>query len=46
MVKFSKGHNFIKNVDGVKVSTPCTLSDDTLYLYQVSRNYLKGFQSN
>ena len=31
--KFSKGHNFIKNVDGVKL---CTSSDSGLYLYKVS----------
>ena len=24
----------------------CILSDDALYLYQVLRKYLKGFQSN
>ena len=36
MVKFSKGHNSVKNVDGVIVLVLCTSSDDTLYLYQVS----------
>ena len=33
--KISKGHNSIKNVDGVKVLFLCTLSDDGLYLYKV-----------
>ena len=34
--KISKGHNSVKNVDGVSVFVLCTLSDDDLYLYQVS----------
>ena len=34
--KTSKGHNYVKNVDGVTVLFPCTLSDDGLCLYQVS----------
>ena len=41
-LKFSKGHNFIKNVDGVTVLVLCTLSNNTLYLSQVLRKYLKG----
>ena len=42
---FTKGHNSVKTVDGVMVLNLCTSSDDVLYLYQVSRKYLKGFQS-
>ena len=34
--KNSKGHNSVKNVGGVSVLILCTLSDDGLYLYQVS----------
>ena len=34
--KNSKGHNSVKNVGGVLVLVLCTLSDDGLYLYQVS----------
>ena len=41
----SKGHNSIKNVGGVSVLVLFTLSDDALYLYQVSRKYLKWYQS-
>ena len=41
----TKGHNSIKTVYGVMVLNLCTSSDDTLYLYQVSRKYLIGFQS-
>ena len=40
--QFTKGHNTVKTVDGVMV---LNLSDDALYLYPVSRKYLKGFQS-
>ena len=43
--QFTKGHNSVKTVDGVMVLNLCTSSDDALYLYQVSRKYLKGFQS-
>ena len=38
-----KGHNSIKA--GVMVLNLCKSPDDALYLYQVSRKYLKGFQS-
>ena len=31
-----KGHNSVKNVDGVLVLVLCTSSDDGLYLYQVT----------
>ena len=43
--QFTKGHNSIKTVDGVMLLNLCTSSDDVLYLYQVPRKYLKGFQS-
>ena len=43
--QFTKGHNSIKTVNGVTVLNLCTSSDDALYLYQVSKTYLKGFQS-
>ena len=39
--QFEKGHNSLKTVQ----RSLCKLSDDALYLYQVSRKYLKGFQS-
>ena len=45
ILKFSKGHNSIKNVDRVMVLDLCSSSNDNLYLYKVSLNYLKGFQS-
>ena len=34
--KISKGHNSVKNVDGVMVLFLCTSSDGGLYLYNVS----------
>ena len=43
--KYAKGHTSVKTVDGGMVLNLCTLSDDALYLYQVSREYLTGFQS-
>ena len=43
IVKFSKGHNFVKNISGVTNLALCTSSDDALNLYQVSGKYLKGF---
>ena len=43
--KISKGNNSAKNVGGVTVVNLCTLSDHGLYLYQVSWNYLKRYQS-
>ena len=42
--QFTKGHNSVKTVDGVMVLNLCTLSDNALSSYQVSRKYLKGFQ--
>ena len=36
MRKISKGHNSVKHVDGVSILVLCTLSDDGIYLYQVS----------
>ena len=35
-LKFSKGHNSVKNVVGVTILIFCTLPNDALYLYQVS----------
>ena len=43
--QFTKGHNSVKSVDVVTVPSLYTISDDALYLYQVSRNYLRGFHS-
>ena len=34
--KISKGHNSVKNVDGIRFPAFCTSSDDGLYLYKVS----------
>ena len=36
IVKFSKGHNFLKNVGGVTFLNLCTFSDDTSYMYHAS----------
>ena len=44
-LQFTKGHNSVKTVNGVMVLNLCTSSDNALYSYQVSRKYLKGFQS-
>ena len=44
-LQFTKGHNSLKTVDGIMVLNLCISSDDGLYLYQVSRKCLKGFQS-
>ena len=35
ILKFTKGHNSVKTVNGVTVLIFCILSDDALYLYQV-----------
>ena len=43
--QFTKGHNSVKTVDGVMVLNLFISSDDALYLHQVSRKYLIGFQS-
>ena len=43
--QFTKEHNSVKTENGVMVLNLCTSSDDALYLYQLSREYLKGFQS-
>ena len=45
MVGIYKGHNSIIIVDGVIVLNRYGMSDDALYLYQVSIKYLTGFQS-
>ena len=34
--KNSKGHNSVKNVDGIRFLVFCTPSDNGLYLYKVS----------
>ena len=44
IVIFSKGHNSVKNVDGVMVLVLCTSSDNALYLYQDLCKYLKGLK--
>ena len=44
ILTFTKGHNSIKNVGRVMVLDVCSSSNDILYLYKVSLNYLKGFQ--
>ena len=41
-MKFTKGHNSIKSVDGVTVLVLCTSPDNALYFSQVLRKYLKG----
>ena len=44
----TKGHNFVKTVNGFKVIfvlNLCISSDYALYLYHVSRKNLKAFQS-
>ena len=43
ILKFSKGHNSVNNVDGVMPHVLSTLSDSVLYLYQVWSKYLIGF---
>ena len=40
--QFTKGHNSVKTVGGIMVLNLCISSNDALYLYQVSRKYLKG----
>ena len=42
ILKFTKGHNSIKNVDGVMVLVLWTLSDNALYFSHILRKYLKG----
>ena len=37
MVKFSKGHNYVKHIGEIKVLILCTSFDDALYLYKNSR---------
>ena len=45
MGKISKGHNSIKNEDGITVLVLCTSSDDGLYLYKVSYIYSQRYES-
>ena len=42
ILKFTQGHNSIKNICGVTVLVLCTMPYNTLYLSQVLRKYLKG----
>ena len=39
-MKFTRGHNSVKNVGGVTELVLCTASDDILYLYQILQKYL------
>ena len=43
MLKFAKGRNSVKNVDGDMVLILSTMIDDVLYLYQVLSKYLIEF---
>ena len=43
--KFSKRHRSVENIGGIMILVFNTFSDHALYLYKVSRKYLKGFQS-
>ena len=45
ILKITKGNNSAKNISGVTVVNLCTSSGHALYLCQVSRNYLKWYQS-
>ena len=36
IAKISKGHNSVKNIDGVTVLFLCPLPDGGLYIYKVS----------
>ena len=45
ILKFTKEHISIKYMGRVMVLNLCSSSNDTLYLCNVSFNYLKGFQS-
>ena len=44
-LQFTKGTTSVKTVNRVIALNLCTSSDDGLYSYQVSRKYLKRFQS-
>ena len=44
IAKFSKGHNSVKNVDGVTLRFLCTSSDGGLYLYKVYENILDSIK--
>ena len=43
LLKCSKEHSSVRSVDGLAVLVLCILPDGALYLYRVSRKYLKGF---
>ena len=44
-LKFTKGHNSVKDEGGVTELVLSTLCDNAIYLYQVLSKYLVGFQS-
>ena len=44
-MKYTKGHNSVKDVDGVTELVLSTLCDNAICLYQVLSKYLVGFQS-
>ena len=46
ILKFTKGHNFVKTVDEDMVLALCTSADNALNLCKGLWKYLKGFQSN
>ena len=45
ILKITKENNAAKNVDGINLFNLCMSSGHALYLCQVSRNYLKQYQS-
>ena len=45
ILKITMSHNFVKTVGGINLLILFISFDDASYLYQVSRNYLKGLQS-
>ena len=45
VLKITKGHNSIINVDRVVVLNLCTLSEHALHLNLILRKYLNGVQS-
>ena len=45
ILKFTKGLTYLKTIGGVRLPFLCTLSDDALYLYQVSKTYMKWLKS-
>ena len=45
MPEIKKGNNSVKDVSGVTSFNLCMSSGHALHLYQVSCNYLEGYQS-